>query len=99
MCEERHVHKKCISLRWKSPACIKERLSASAHTSQSPTKKLEKEKQQRLMRIWRVVSHAIRPAPSPPEASRPTSNPPSDSLNITVVVAELYFVSCFYDLV
>ena len=31
----------------------------------------EKEKQQRLMRIRRVVSHAIRPAPSPPEVSRP----------------------------
>jgi len=30
----------------------------------------EKERQQRLMRIWRVVSHAIRPAPSPLEASR-----------------------------
>ena len=39
----------------------------------------EKEKQQRLMMIWRVVSHAIRPAPSPPEVSRSTSNPPSRS--------------------
>ena len=28
------------------------------------------------MRIRRVVSHAIRPAPSPPEASRSTSNRP-----------------------
>ena len=30
---------KSKSLHWKSPACIKERLSASAHTSQSPTKR------------------------------------------------------------
>ena len=58
----------------------------------------EKEKQQRLMRIQRVVSHAIRPAPSPPEASRSTSNPPSKSPIITVVV-KVYFVSCFCDLV
>jgi hypothetical protein len=27
------------------------------------------------MKIRRVVSHAIRPAPSPPQASRSTSNP------------------------
>jgi hypothetical protein len=32
--------------------------------------KIKKEKQQRRMRIRRIVSHAIRPAPSPPEASR-----------------------------
>ena len=39
-CSE-HLHKS-KSLRWKSPACIKERLSTSAHTSQSLTKKREK---------------------------------------------------------
>ena len=60
----------------------------------------EKEKQQRLMMIWRVVSHAIRPAPSPPEVSRSTSNPPSRSPIITVVVVvKVHFVSCFCDLV
>jgi hypothetical protein len=37
--------------------------------------KIEKEKQHRLTRIRRVVSHAIRPASSPPEASRSPSNP------------------------
>ena len=75
-----HIHKKSKSksLRWKSPACMKERLSTSAHTSQSPTRNEKKEKQQRLMRIRRVVSHAFRPAPSPPEANRSTSKPPSD---------------------
>ena len=41
-------------LRWKSQACIKERLSTSAHTSQSPTKKEKKDKQQRLKRIRRL---------------------------------------------
>jgi len=45
------------------------------------------------MRIRRVVSHAFRPAPSPFEASRSTSNPPIRSLIITVVV-KVYFVSC-----
>ena len=45
------------------------------------------------MRIRRVVSHAIRPEPSPPEASRSTSNPPIRSLVITVVV-NVYFVFC-----
>jgi len=30
------------SLRWKSPACTKERLSTSAHTSQSPTRNEKK---------------------------------------------------------
>ena len=60
--------------------------------------KNEKEKQQRLMRIRRVVSHAIRPAPSPPEASRSTSDPPIRSPLITVVV-KVYFVSCFCNLV
>jgi len=77
------------SLRQKTPACIKERLSTSAHTSQSPTEIWKKGKQQRLMRIWQVVSHAIRPAPSPPEASRSTSNFPIRSLflsEITVFV-------------
>jgi hypothetical protein len=55
------------------------RHSISGHTSQSPTENRKKEKQQqRLMRIWRVASHAIRPAPSPPEASRSTNSPPSD---------------------
>jgi hypothetical protein len=34
---------KSKSLRWKSPACIKERLSTSAHTSQSPTEKRKRE--------------------------------------------------------
>ena len=86
---------KSKSLRWKSPACIKERLSTSAHTSQSPTKNEKKEKQQRLMRIRRVVIHVIQPAPSPPEASRSTSNSPFRSPIITVVV-QVYFVSCFY---
>ena len=59
----------------------------------------KKEKQQRLMRIRRVVSHAIRPAPSPPEASRSTSNLPSRSPIITVAVVKVYFVSCFCDLI
>ena len=59
----------------------------------------KKEKQQRLMRIQRIVSHAIRPAPSPPEASRSTSNPPSRSPIITVAVVKVYFASCFCDLV
>ena len=46
--------------------------------ARSPTiTKNEKEKQQRLMRIRRVVSHAIRPASSPPEASYSTRIPPS----------------------
>jgi hypothetical protein len=54
--------------------------------------KNEKEKQQRLMGIRRVVSHAIRPAPSPPEASRSTSNPPSRFPIINVVVVKVYFV-------
>ena len=58
----------------------------------------EKEKQQRLMRIRRVVSHAIRPAPSPPEASRSTRNPPFRSPIVTVAVVKVYFVSCFCDL-
>jgi hypothetical protein len=31
------VKSKSKSLRWKSPACIKEKLPTSAHTSQSPT--------------------------------------------------------------
>ena len=30
-------------LRWTIPACIKERLSTSAHTCQSPTKKRKRE--------------------------------------------------------
>ena len=30
-------------LHWKSPACIKERLSTSAHTSQSPTERRKRE--------------------------------------------------------
>ena len=47
--------------------------------ARSPTiTKNEKEKQQRLMRIRRVVSHAIRPASSPPEASRSTRTSPSN---------------------
>ena len=59
----------------------------------------KKEKQQRLiMRIRRVVSHAIRLAPSTPEASRFTSNPPIRSPIITVVV-KVNFVSCFSNLV
>jgi len=88
------------SLRWKSPACIKERLSTiSAHTSQSPTRNEKEGKQQRRMRIQQVVSHAFRSAPSPPEASRSTSNPPIRSTIITVTVVKVYFVSCFCDLV
>jgi hypothetical protein len=51
------------------------------------------------MRIRQVVSHAIRPAPSPPEASRSTSNPPFKSPSITVAVVKVYFVSCSCDLV
>jgi len=47
------------------------------------------------MRIWRVVSHAIRPAPSPPEASRSTSNSPIRSPIITAVVVELHFALRF----
>ena len=61
--------------------------------------KNEKEKQQRLLRIRRVVSHAIWSEPSPPEASRSTSNLPSRSPIIIVVVVKVYFVSCFCDLV
>jgi len=48
-----------------------------------------------MMRIRRVVSHAIRPAPRHPEASRSTSTPPSLSPVFTVVVVKVYFVSCF----
>ena len=59
----------------------------------------EKEKQQRLLRIRRVVSYAIRPAPRPPEARRSTSKPPSRSSIITVAVVKVYFVSCLYDYV
>ena len=67
--------------------------------ARSPTiTKNEKEKQQRLMRIRRVVSHAIRPASSPPEAIRSTSTPPIRTPIITVVV-KVYFVSCFRNLV
>ena len=47
------------------------------------------------MRVRWVVSHAIRPAPSPPEASRSTSNPPIRSPIITIAVVKVYFVSCF----
>ena len=51
------------------------------------------------MRIRRVVSHAIWPAPSPPEASCSTSNPPIKFPIITVVI-KVYFVSwCFCNLV
>jgi hypothetical protein len=46
------------------------------------------------MRIRRVVSHAIRPAPSPPEASRSTSSPSFRSPIITVVV-EVYLCLVF----
>ena len=87
-----------VSLIWKSTACIKKRLSTSAHTSQRPTRNEKEEKQQRLMRIRRVVSHAIRPPPSPPEASRSTSNPPI-RFPIITVVAKVYFVSSFCNLV
>jgi hypothetical protein len=52
------------------------------------------------MRIRLVVSHAIRPAPSPPEARQPLyQNPPSRSPIITVVIVKVHFVSCFCDLV
>jgi len=52
--------------------------------------KIEKREATETMRIRRVVSHAIRPAPSSPlEASRSTStNPPLRSFTITVVVVE-----------
>ena len=98
--KEIHLPQICKSenLRWKSPACIKERLSTSAHTSQSPTKNEKKEKQQRPMRIRRVVSHAFQPAASPPEASRSTSTPLIRSSIITVVV-KVYFVSYFCNFV
>jgi len=57
--------------------------------ARSPPKN-EKEKQQRLVGIQRNVSHAIRPAPSPPEASRSTNTPPSRSPIITVVVVSVF---------
>jgi len=82
------------SLRWKSPACMKEKLSIS---QQSLTEN-QKEKQQRLKRIRRVVSHAIRLAPSLPETSRSISNPPIRSPIITVVIVTSYLVY-FCDLV
>ena len=50
------------------------------------------------MRIQRVVSHTFRPAPSSPEASRSTGNPPIKSPIITVFV-KVYFVTCFCNLV
>ena len=46
------------------------------------------------MRIRQVVSHAIRPAPGPSDASRSISNPPIRSPIITVVV-KVYFVILF----
>jgi len=49
------------------------------------------------MRIRQVVSHAIRPAPGPSDASRSISNPPIRSPIITVVV-KVYFMSCYYNL-
>ena len=52
----------------------------------------EKEKQQRLMRIRRVVNHAIWPTPSSPEASHSTSYPPSRSPIITVAVVKVFYV-------
>jgi hypothetical protein len=61
-----------------------------AHTSQSPVTDRKGETTERLMRIWRIVSHAIRPAPSPPEASRSTALHPLQIPIITVVV-KLYF--------
>jgi hypothetical protein len=68
-----------VSLIWKSTACIKKRLSTSAHTSQSPTRNEKEEKQQRLMRIRRVVSRAFRPAPSLLKPAALPVTPPSDS--------------------
>ena len=61
--------------------------------------KIEEKRNNRLMRIQWVVSHAIQPASSPPKASRSTSNPPIRSPLFTVVVVELYFVYRFYGLV
>jgi hypothetical protein len=90
--------RQCLEKRntgWKSPACIKERLPTSAHTK----KRKKRNKNNRLTRMRRVVSHAIRPAPSPPEASRATNKPPIRSPIITVVVNKVYFVSCFCNLV
>ena len=79
--------------------CIKERLSTVLTLARAPPKNEgKKEKQQRLMRIRRVVSHVIRPVPSPPEASRSTSNPPSDpplSLLLLRCILCLVFVILF----
>jgi len=60
--------------------------------ARAPPETRKKEKQQRLMRFRRVVSHAFRPAPSPPEASRSTRNPPIRSPIIITVVVKVYFV-------
>jgi len=57
--------------------------------------KNKKEKQQRLMRIRRIVSHAIRPAPSTPAVSCSTSAPPSRSPVITFVVDKVYLCLLF----
>ena len=78
------------SLHWKSPACIRKGSQLVLILARAPPKD-EKEKQQRLMRIRWVFSHAIRPAPSPPEASRPTSNPPIRS-PIFIAVVKVYFM-------
>jgi len=56
------------------------------------------EKQQRLMRIRQVVSHAIQSEPSPLEASRSTSNPPSEPLlsmlSLMISFCVLFLWSC-----
>jgi hypothetical protein len=74
--------------------CVKERLSIT----RAPPE-MRKKRNNRLMRIRRVVSHEIRPAPSPPEASRSTSDPPSRSPIITVAMLKcilcLVFVILF----
>ena len=75
----------------------KEMLSTSAHTCQSPPKKVKRVTAE-TNRNQRVVSHAIRAAPSPPEASRSTSTPVIRSSIITVVV-KVYFVSYFCNFV
>ena len=86
------------SLRWKSQRALRKGSQLVLTLARAPPETRKKEKQQRKMRIRRVVSHAFRPAPSPPEASRSTSNPPIRSPIITVVV-KVYFVSWLCNLV
>ena len=68
------------------------RVCACVYLCEREERERERERQQRLMRIRRVVSHAIQPMPSPPKTSHSTSNPPFISPIITVVVDKVYFV-------